>query len=516
MNTSPRSTTPGHARRRAAWLIAPVVAALAFAGAAPTIASASPRRAVIVEAVTTDAASAAVASVGGHVDSRLALVSGVAAHVDDAGFGRLAGDRAVRVTPDIVMHATSNSFSAATSGDTQMQALNPGAGWSLDAGSGVGVALIDSGVNATPDLHGDRLVHGPDLSGERDGVDRFGHGTFMAGLIAGDGTASSTTGQRHVGAAPGATVVAVKVAGADGSTSLSRLLTAIGWVIAHEDDYDIGVLNLSFGADVNLPYLANPLSGAVEAAWASGITVVTSSGNEGAGSVTSPGDDPWVVTVGATANTLPLSAGPSLAPWSGRESFPRYSKPDVVAPGTSVVSLRALGSTVDVANPGARIGDTYFRGSGTSMATALVSGAAADLLANHPAATPDDVKGALVDGGVAVNGSTAPAVSLQGADQATPQADWWQHFPIAFGGLGRGFNGQMPWTASRWTASRWTASRWTASRWTASRWTASRWTASRWTASRWTDAAWTDAAWSASRWTASRWTDASWNALAWG
>src|SRR5207253_4389010 len=133
--------------------------------------------------------------------------------------------------------------------------------WSLDAGRGVGVALIDTGVNPTPDLHGERLLSGPDLSGEGDGVDRFGHGTFMAGLIAGDGSASSAGGARHVGTAPGATVVSVKVAGADGSTSLSKIITAIGWVIAHDDDLDIGVLNLSFGADVNLPYVANPLSG---------------------------------------------------------------------------------------------------------------------------------------------------------------------------------------------------------------------------------------------------------------
>jgi serine protease AprX len=139
------------------------------------------------------------------------------------------------------------------------------------------------------------------------------------------------------------------------------------------------------------------------------------------------------------------------------------------------------------------------------MSTALVSGAAAVVLADHPQATPDDVKGALVDGGISIKGSTAPAVSVSGADQAKPRSDWWQRFPIAFGGLGRGFMG-MPWTASRWTASRWTASRWTASRWTASRWTASRWT----------DAQWANADWSASRWTASRWTDASWNSMAWG
>jgi len=359
-------------------------------------------------------------------------------------------------------------------------------------------------------------VRGPDFSGERDGVDRFGHGTFMAGLIAGDGTASSSGGVRHVGTAPGATVVSVKVAGADGSTTLSRLIGAIGGVITHEDDYDIGVLNLSFGAEANLSYLANPLSGAVEAAWASGITVVTSAGNAGAGTVSSPGDDPWVVTVGATDSTSGLltSSNP-VAAFSGSERFAHYSKPDVLAPGVSVVSLRAVGSTIDAAYPNARIGSVYFRGSGTSMSTALVSGAAAALLDRHPNATPDDVKGALEDGGVDIDGSTAPAVSLVGADAATPQPGWWQHYPIAFGGLGRGFN-SMPWTASRWTASRWTASRWTASRWTASRWTASRWTASRWTASRWTDSDWNDAAWAASRWTASRWMDSSWNDLAWG
>jgi serine protease AprX len=419
-------------------------------------------------------------------------------------------DANVRVTPDVVLHATSSNFGSTPTSDSQMTALTPGPTWSLNSGSGVGVALIDTGVNPTADLQGSRLVRGPDLSGEGDGVDHFGHGTFMAGLIAGDGTASSHGGTRHVGSAPGATIVAVKVAGADGSTTLSRIVAAIGWVVVHEDDYNIGVMNLSFGADANLPYLTNPLSGAVEAAWASGITVVTSSGNGGAGNVTSPGDDPWVVTVGATDTTGAPSTDNPIAAFSGSKSYPRYSKPDVVAPGVSVVSLRSVGSVIDIANPGARIADTYFRGSGTSMSTALVSGAAADVLADHPAATPDDVKGALIDGGVAVKGSAAPAVSVQGAEAATPRADWWQRFPIAFGGLGRGFD-SMPWTATRWTASRWTATRWTASRWTASRWTASRWTSGAWD-----DSAWSASRWTASRWTASRWTDASWNSLAWG
>src|SRR5262249_34726803 len=150
-----------------------------------------------------------------------------------------------------------------------------------DAGAGSVVALVDTGVAETPDLQG-RLVRGPDFSGEGDGIDHYGHGTFMAGVIAGDGSASSNDRVHHVGGAPGATVVAVKVAGADGSTSVSRVIAGIGWVVAHADEYGINVLNLSFGVDFPLPYVVNPLAAASEAAWASGITVVVAAGNEGA------------------------------------------------------------------------------------------------------------------------------------------------------------------------------------------------------------------------------------------
>jgi serine protease AprX len=531
---SPRPGSVRPHRVRAGRIVAPIVAILAFAGTTPVTAGASLRRAVIVEASSSDAARHSVARVGGHVDTSLDLVNGVAAHVSDAGLNQLMRESGVRVTPDVALHSTGSSFtSAAPNADPQIAAINPTDDWADDAGAGVGVALVDTGVNATADLRGERLVRGPDFSGERDGVDRFGHGTFMAGLIGGDGTASSGGSTRHVGSAPGATVVSVKVAGADGSTTLSKLIAGIGWVIVHQDDFNIGVLNLSFGADANLSYVGNPLSGAVEAAWASGITVVTSAGNAGNSTVSSPGDDPWVISVGSSDSAgTGSTADDSLASWSGRKSFPSYSKPDVVAPGVSVVSLRAPGSTIDALFPQARIGDVYFRGSGTSMSTALVSGAAAVLLEHHPNATPDDVKGALVDSGVAVNGSAAPGIDVRNADDATPQSSWWQRFPLAFDGFGRRFGSQqMPWAASRWTASRWTASRWTATRWAASRWTASRWTASRWTASRWTasrwtdngwtasrwtDSSWTNADWTASRWTASRWTDASWNALGWG
>ena len=477
-------------------------------------ADAGPAQAVIVEASSVSAATTAVDAVGGRVDLSLPIVNGVAARISSSAAAELETNPTLRVMADATLHPTGASFRAATSDgqgvDTQIAALDPPAGWSPDAGRGVAVALVDTGVTPTPDLHGSRLVVGPDLSGEGDGLDHYGHGTFMAGLIAGDGTASAGAPTRHFGVAPGATLVSVKVAGADGSTTVSRVIAGIGWVVSHRDTYGIDVLNLSFGVDAPMPYVFNPLSAAVEAAWASGIAVVVSAGNDGNGHVTSPGSDPYVITVGAADTASTVSTSDDGVPsWSGQEQFRGYSKPDVVAPGVSLISLRAPGSTVDVTHPEGRVGAVYFRGTGTSMSTAVVSGAAALLLADHPAATPDDVKGALVDGAVHISGN-AREVDIARAGRAQAEPDWWQHYPVAFHGLGRGFDNGMPWTATRWTASRWTATRWTATRWTATRWTDEEWAASRWTSTRWTATRWTATRWTASRWTAEAWPSQSW------
>ncbi|MCZ7534664.1 MAG: S8 family serine peptidase [Acidimicrobiia bacterium] len=504
--------------RRTAAAIALLLPGLIAAPAAARM-SGGADQAVIVEASDSGAAAAAVAAAGGRVDADLGLVGGVAATVDARALAMLSADPDLRVTPDMVLEATGSDFDPA-SHDLQLSALDPADGWSADAGAGVGVALIDTGVAEAPDLAG-RVIRGPDLSGEGDGVDRYGHGTFMAGLIAGDGSASAGDAVPHTGVAPGASVVSVKVAGADGRTTLSKLIAGIGWAIVNRDAYEIRVMSLSFGVDTNLPYMANPLSGAVEAAWASGIAVVGAAGNEGDGVVTSPGSDPWIVTVGASdTNGTPDVADDAVPEFSGREDFRRYSKPDVVAPGVSVISLRAPGSTIDTEHPEGRIGDAYFRGSGTSMAAALVAGGLATLVQLHPEATPDDLKGALIDGGVSIEDGSALAVSLDGADQAEPRRDWWQRQPIAFGGLGRGLRDRMPWAATRWSATRWNATRWSATRWNATRWNATRWSdqewaATRWSATRWNATRWSDQEWAATRWNATRWNATRWSATRW-
>jgi serine protease AprX len=264
-------------------------------------------------------------------------------------------------------------------------------------GSGVGIALIDSGVADVPDLH-NRVVARVDFTEQRDGLDTFGHGTHMAGLIVGDGTSSA---DQWVGAAPGADLISLKVASWNGATDTSSVIAALRWVVTNKDRYNIRVVNISFGTDASQTYRSDPLDRAVERAWEAGVVVVVSAGNQGplAGSITKPGDDPRVVTVGAydDANTLD-SEDDHVAAFSARgPTQDGVAKPDIVAPGVSIVSTRAPDSTIDVFNPAARVDGDYFKGTGTSQAAAIVSGIAALVIQANPALTPDQVKGILLD-----------------------------------------------------------------------------------------------------------------------
>lgn len=264
-------------------------------------------------------------------------------------------------------------------------------------GRGVTVALIDTGVTPGPDLGG-RLLLRVDFTPERDGLDRFGHGTHMAGLIAGDGTAS---GGVWAGAAPGANLISLKVASWNGVTDVTQVIAALHWVVVNADKYNIRIVNLSYGTDAVQPYLVDPLNRAVERAIEAGILVVASSGNSGPapGTITKPADDPRVLTVGAfdDANTV-ISTSHSIPSFTSRgPTRDGLAKPDLVAPGVSIVSLRAPGSVADEFRPLARVGTEYFKGSGTSQAAAIVSGIAARVIQASPRLSPDRVKALLVD-----------------------------------------------------------------------------------------------------------------------
>ena len=347
-----------------------------------------------------------VEALGGHVGRQLDLVNGFTARIPASGLARLAlTPGVVSVTPDAALRLQTDAWSAAGDlGSLANVAKATGAAdaWSAgDSGQGVDVALIDSGVARVQGLDGaGKVVDGPDFSFEsrdraRRHLDTFGHGTHMAGIIAGHDAA-------FTGIAPDARLVSVKVASSDGATDVSQVIEAIGWVVrhGHDDGLNIRVVNLSFSTDPTHSYLLDPLAHAVESAWQAGVVVVASAGNDGLStpSLTSPATDPYVIAVGASDHQgTEATSDDVVASFSNRGNDARH--PDLVAPGRSIVSLRNPGSYIDEHHPeGLVAGDAthrFFRGTGTSQATAVVSGAVALLLEQRPELSPDQVKALL-------------------------------------------------------------------------------------------------------------------------
>src|SRR5580692_3542694 len=345
-------------------------------------ASASSTETVIVTASGLLSPVTAVGDVLGTVLTKFHIINGVEASIPAVLEPLLAALPGITVTPDVSVsvqstvestgpHTPSDEFLQQT-GATQLFANG-------DTGQGVTVAVLDTGIDDLPDFAG-RLIGGVDLTGGNSPFqDGYGHGTFVAGLIAGDGASS---GGQYSGEAPGASLVSIKVAGADGTTNLGTLITALQWAADHHGAYGIKVLNMSLGFQPTESTVLNPLDQAVEAVWNSGITVVASAGNAGPfnGTILSPGDDPLVITAGALDDMAGTSvSADEMTNFSsaGPTSPDGWVKPDLVTSGRSVVSLAAPGSTIYGNNPSAR------------------------MLARNPGLTPDQVKARLL-------GNTSP------------------------------------------------------------------------------------------------------------
>jgi serine protease AprX len=468
-----------------------------------------------------DAVADAVAAVGGRSLAALPIVGGLLARVPDDRAEELSDHPGVRAVTDAdrpLRVRAADPVPAPPGPDAEAPAS---AAVAAAAGWGVGVGVLDTGIAAVGDLAG-RVVASADLSGEWSFTDSYGHGTFMAGLIAGSGQ-----GGGPAGVAPGADLVDLKVAGADGATTLGQVLAALQLADAARERWNLRILNISLGAPAGDPATA-PLTEAVERLWADGITVVAASGNEGGG-VEAPGLDPYVVTVGA------VDAAGAVPAWSSRgPDFAGRAKPDLVAPGVGLVGLRAPGSAIDLANPSARVGDHYFRGSGTSMSTAVVAGAAALVAAAHPGWGPDRIKAALtgtadplervngsgagvLDLGAAAGTGTVPAANadlfplrtvgragvpdapepLEGLDWRAGGADGLRWAPA--GGLPGptpGADDTDAWTAHPWLSGGWTAASWASKSWAAQQWLARAWAARRWAATGLEPAGWAALQWS--------------------
>src|SRR4051812_12221261 len=269
-------------------------------------------------------------------------------------------------------------------------------------GAGVGVALIDTGVANVAGLPSAQVVNGPDLSFESQSaslryLDTYGHGTHMAGIIVGNDTATGTKG-----IAPKAKLTSLKLGTSNGAVDVTQVIAAIDWVVAHRNDDPanrIRVLNLSYGSGGNPNFWSDPLSFAVQRAWKAGIVVVAAGGNDGNSStrLANPASDLYTIGVAATSTMGTVStADDELSTYSNLATSEKM--PDLLAPGQSIASLRVPGSNIDNNYPGARVGDTLFRGSGTSQAAAVTSAAVALLLQAKPTLTPDQVKDLLRQG----------------------------------------------------------------------------------------------------------------------
>jgi serine protease AprX len=535
----------GKKKRRIAVAGAAVVAALAGTSIAGVpAASASPSETVIVTATGLLSPVAAVLGVGGSILSQFHLIDGLAAVIPAAVEPVLAALPGITVTPDVSVNVQANPPSTGPhtpsdvflqqTGATQLAAAG-------DTGGGVTVAVLDTGIDNLPDFSG-RLVGGVDLTGENNPFqDDYGHGTFVAGLIAGNGASSS--GQ-YSGEAPGADLVSIKVAGASGTTDLVKLILGLQWAVDHRSSYGIKVLNMSLGYQPTTSTVLNPLDQAVQAVWGSGIAVVTSAGNAGPfnGTILSPGDDPLVITVGALDDMAsPSVSGDEMTDFSsaGPTSPDGWVKPDLVTSGRSVVSLAAPGSTVYDANPSARVGSANFVGSGTSFSAAITSGAAALVLADDPGLSPNQLKARLlgttnpgpagnpfVDGHGALNAYAAATAGPMNLNQSaalllptlpgitvplspTGPVDTWNL------SLWSGISPSPGPSGSTWGGLAWNGSDWNGFTWTGRAWNEGDWAGASWNGADWTGRAWNDAGWAGSAWNGSAWNGLAWNSSAW-
>ena len=271
--------------------------------------------------------------------------------------------------------------------------------WEYDiTGKGIVVAVLDTGIYEHPDLSG-RIVGFKDFIKQKTTpYDDNGHGTHVAGDIGSNGSQSSFL---YRGPAPEASLVGIKVLDKMGSGLLSTVIEGIQWGIDNKETLGIRILNISLGSTATESYADDPACQAVDKAWSSGIVVCVAAGNEGpqSSTISSPGISPHVITVGAVddKNTVALNDD-QVAEFSSRgPTIDGLIKPDLLAPGVNIISLRSPGSKIDKQTKESRIADWYLALSGTSMATPVCSGVVAQMLQSDGSLTPDQVKKRLIE-----------------------------------------------------------------------------------------------------------------------
>lgn len=276
-------------------------------------------------------------------------------------------------------------------------------------GKGVTIAILDTGISPHPDFQG-RLVAFKDfINGKLDFYDDNGHGTHCTGDAAGNGAMSNGL---YKGPAYEANIVGVKILNRSGAGSWSTVISGIQWCIDNKATYGINIISMSLGGTATQSYVDDPVCQAVESAWRAGIIVCAAAGNEGPGygTIDTPGLDPLIITVGASYDKqTPDRSDDTVVSFSSRgPTFDGLTKPDVITPGTYIMSTKNAGTN--------GVFKTYYQEmSGTSMATPICAGICALVLDAFPTMTPDQVKNKLM--------STATSLGVDANTQGAGYVD---------------------------------------------------------------------------------------------
>ena len=382
------------------------------------------------------------------------------------------------------------------------------------------IAVVDSGIDATRPEFAGRIVANVNLStlpGNSPGDGR-GHGTFVAGIAAGDYAG-------HTGAAPGAKIVSLDVMDDQGMARTSDVIAAADWILASKAKYGIRVANFSLHSSVANSFMYDPLDKAVERLWLNNVVVVAAAGNYGSptgpsGVPFAPGNDPFVITVGASDTGRSVSTNDDVAaPWSAYGyTLDGFAKPEVAAPGRYMVGPVPVTSTLYAERPDHVVEPGYMELSGTSFSAPIASGVAALILGRHPEYTPDQVKGALMLGtkpmpsanslseGVGeINAS--PSIELQNPPNPNLALD---AFVVTDASTGA-----PVFDAASWASKARSDASWASASWSSASWAAASWSAASWASASWSDASWATASWASNAEAAASWAELSLGSASW-
>ena len=426
------------------------------------------------------------------------------------------------IVPNDTVQMSTYGQSSKSSKQLWPYAIGAPVDWSSYAPTVPTIAIVDSGIAASrSDISGRVLgqVNLASLPGNTPTGDGYGHGTFVASIAAGGAT-------DYAGIAPSAKLMSVDIMNDQGQATVADVVAAADWILQNKATYNIKVANFSLHAVNRASVQFDPIDQAVEKLWLNGVVVVAAAGNyavngQASGVQFAPGNDPFVITVGASdIGTKTSASDDTAAPWSAWGYTPDgFMKPEIAAPGRYMIAAVPTSGVLYSQRPASVTSPGYMQLSGTSFAAPVVAGAAAMLLGQHPNWTPDQVKGALM-----LSASKQPLVTLGqlGVGEVSISAARYLHMqspPNPNAALqqftGAAADGTRVFNAAAWADAARSDAAWSDAACSDSAWSDAAWSDAAWSDAAWSDAAWASAAWATAAWSDAAWSDAAWADAAW-